>query len=177
MVDEEDETEPAGPRGPRQRYMRPIRGLSEDVANFVTRRRVPSYSNFNRGQREVFENVSAVMGEGREYEARKRNWEQEHQAQLQAHWDADEAHRARMEKFMEEQQLFQALQRSQMEQMEQQRQQEVAQRRAWEEDQDRRRIEQNTEKTVDGVPCMFPMNWKLIMPRSSTIKNSTSRIG
>ncbi|KAF5794721.1 hypothetical protein HanXRQr2_Chr08g0331341 [Helianthus annuus] len=65
MVDEEDETEPAGPRGPRQRYMRPIREISEDVANFVNRRRVPSYQNFNRGQHEVFDNVYAVMGEGR----------------------------------------------------------------------------------------------------------------
>ncbi|MFS7937857.1 hypothetical protein Hanom_Chr05g00432701 [Helianthus anomalus] len=82
MVDEEDKTEPAGPRGPKQRYMRPHRELSEDVARFVTCRRVPSYQNFNRSQQEVFDNVSAVIGEGREYEARRRNWEQEHQAQL-----------------------------------------------------------------------------------------------
>ncbi|KAJ0743441.1 hypothetical protein HanPI659440_Chr10g0375821 [Helianthus annuus] len=149
MVEEEeedDETEPAGPRGPKQRYMRPHRELSEDVARFVTCRRVPSYQNFNRSQQEVFDNVSAVMGEGREYEARKRNWEQELQAQLQAHWDVEEAHQAKMEKFMEEQQLFQALQRSQMEQMEQQRQQEVARKRVREEDQDRRRIEHNTRE-------------------------------
>ncbi|KAJ0744394.1 hypothetical protein HanPI659440_Chr10g0387111 [Helianthus annuus] len=49
MVDEEDKTEPAGPRGPKQRYMRPIREISEEVANFVNRRRVPSYRNFNCG--------------------------------------------------------------------------------------------------------------------------------
>ncbi|MFS7937881.1 hypothetical protein Hanom_Chr05g00432981 [Helianthus anomalus] len=82
MVDEEDKTEPAGPRGPKQIYMRPHRELSEDVARFVTCRRVPSYQNFNRSQQEVFTNISAVTGEGREYEARRRNWEQEHQAQL-----------------------------------------------------------------------------------------------
>ncbi|KAJ0448855.1 hypothetical protein HanRHA438_Chr17g0831401 [Helianthus annuus] len=45
---------------------------------------------------------------------------------------------------MEEQQLFQALQRSQMEQMVQQQQQEVARRRAWEENEERLRVEQNT---------------------------------
>ncbi|MFS7997435.1 hypothetical protein Hanom_Chr12g01141741 [Helianthus anomalus] len=84
-VEEEDETEPAGPRGQKKRYMRPHRELSEDVARFVTCRRVPSYQNFNRGQQEVFDNVSVVMGEGREYEARRRNGEQEPQAQLQAH--------------------------------------------------------------------------------------------
>ncbi|KAF5806663.1 hypothetical protein HanRHA438_Chr05g0233241 [Helianthus annuus] len=49
MVDEEDETEPAGPRGPKQRYMRQHRELSEDVARFVTCRWVPSYQNINRG--------------------------------------------------------------------------------------------------------------------------------
>ncbi|MFS7978324.1 hypothetical protein Hanom_Chr10g00914191 [Helianthus anomalus] len=46
---------------------------------------------------------------------------------------------------MEEQQLFQALQRSQMEQMVQQQQhQEVARRRAWEENEERQRVDQNT---------------------------------
>ncbi|MFS7996801.1 hypothetical protein Hanom_Chr12g01134071 [Helianthus anomalus] len=49
MVDEEDEDEPADPRGPKQRYMRPHRELNADVTRFVNCRRVPSYRNFNRG--------------------------------------------------------------------------------------------------------------------------------
>ncbi|KAM0012928.1 hypothetical protein Hdeb2414_s0046g00746481 [Helianthus debilis subsp. tardiflorus] len=60
MVDEEDETEPAGPRGPKQRYMRPHRELNADVASFVNFKWVPSYKDFNRGQQEVFDNVSRV---------------------------------------------------------------------------------------------------------------------
>ncbi|MFS7978323.1 hypothetical protein Hanom_Chr10g00914181 [Helianthus anomalus] len=80
MVDEEDETEPAGPQGPKQRYMRPIQEISKEVANCVNRRRVSSYRNFNRGQQEVFYNISVGIGEGREYETRRKNWEQEHQA-------------------------------------------------------------------------------------------------
>ncbi|KAJ0715131.1 hypothetical protein HanPI659440_Chr13g0497551 [Helianthus annuus] len=50
MVNEEDETESAGPRGPKQRYMRPHRELNANVASFVNFRRVPSYRNFTRGQ-------------------------------------------------------------------------------------------------------------------------------
>ncbi|MFS8022463.1 hypothetical protein Hanom_Chr16g01439741 [Helianthus anomalus] len=93
--------------------MRPHKEISGGVANFVTCRRVSGYPNFNHGQQAVFDNVSAVVGEGQEYEERRRNWEQEHQAQLQARWDAEHTHRARMEKYMEEQQLFQVVQRSQ----------------------------------------------------------------
>ncbi|MFS8033239.1 hypothetical protein Hanom_Chr17g01567151 [Helianthus anomalus] len=58
MVDEDDETEPACPRGPRQRYMRQHREISADVANFVNQRRGPSYKDFNRGQHAVYDNVS-----------------------------------------------------------------------------------------------------------------------
>ncbi|KAJ0473988.1 hypothetical protein HanOQP8_Chr15g0582601 [Helianthus annuus] len=66
MVDEEDETEPAVPRGPRQRYRRLHREISADVANFVNQRWGPSYRDFNRGQQAVFDNVSAGIGEGKE---------------------------------------------------------------------------------------------------------------
>ncbi|KAM0043380.1 hypothetical protein Hdeb2414_s0010g00340601 [Helianthus debilis subsp. tardiflorus] len=80
MVDEVDETEPAGPSRPRQRCRRPTREISAAVANFANRRRVPSYRDFNCGQQAVFDNVSAGIGEGREYEARRKNWEETHQA-------------------------------------------------------------------------------------------------
>ncbi|KAJ0614668.1 hypothetical protein HanIR_Chr02g0065001 [Helianthus annuus] len=73
MVDEEDETEPAGPWGPKQRYMRSRRELNAEVASFVNFRRVPSYKHFNRGQQEMFDNVSAGIGEGREYDRRRQN--------------------------------------------------------------------------------------------------------
>ncbi|KAF5809243.1 hypothetical protein HanXRQr2_Chr04g0154891 [Helianthus annuus] len=49
MVDEENETEPPGPRGPKQRYMRPHRELNADVAGFVNLGRVPSHKDFNQG--------------------------------------------------------------------------------------------------------------------------------
>ncbi|KAJ0699743.1 hypothetical protein HanOQP8_Chr10g0359491 [Helianthus annuus] len=103
MADEEDEDEPAGPRGPKQRYMRPHRELNANVARFVNFRRVPSYRNFNCGQQQVFDNISAGIGEGRECVARRKNWEETHQAQLQAQWDLEVAHRERVEKCMEEQ--------------------------------------------------------------------------
>ncbi|MFS7999858.1 hypothetical protein Hanom_Chr12g01171551 [Helianthus anomalus] len=90
--------------------MRPHRELNANVASFVNFRRVPSYRDFKRGQHAVFDNVSAVIGEGREYEARRKNWEETHHAQLQAQWDLEAAHRERMEKYMKEQHLFQALQ-------------------------------------------------------------------
>ncbi|MFS7935412.1 hypothetical protein Hanom_Chr05g00403141 [Helianthus anomalus] len=54
---EEDETEPAGPRGPKQRYMRSHRELNAEVESFVNFRRVASYKDFNRGKEEVFDNV------------------------------------------------------------------------------------------------------------------------
>ncbi|MFS8002808.1 hypothetical protein Hanom_Chr13g01206461 [Helianthus anomalus] len=47
---------------------------------------------------------------------------------------------------MESQQLFQALQRSQMEHMVQQQQQDMARRQAWEENEERLRIELNTRE-------------------------------
>ncbi|MFS7985053.1 hypothetical protein Hanom_Chr11g00993841 [Helianthus anomalus] len=78
MADEEDEDETAGPRGLKQRYMRPHRELNANVASFVNFRRVPSYRNFNRGQQEVFDNIFAGIGEGREYEARRKNWDLTH---------------------------------------------------------------------------------------------------
>ncbi|MFS7967865.1 hypothetical protein Hanom_Chr09g00790771 [Helianthus anomalus] len=78
MVDEEDETEHAGPRGPKQRYMRPHPELNADVASFMNFRRVPSYRNFTHGQQEVFDNVSVGIGEGREYDKRSQNWEETH---------------------------------------------------------------------------------------------------
>ncbi|MFS8003013.1 hypothetical protein Hanom_Chr13g01208881 [Helianthus anomalus] len=81
MVDEEDETEPAGPRGPRQRYRWQLREISADVENFVNQRRRPSYKEFNRGQLAVYDNVLAGMGEGREYEVRRKTWEEMRGAQ------------------------------------------------------------------------------------------------
>ncbi|KAJ0514133.1 hypothetical protein HanHA300_Chr10g0365921 [Helianthus annuus] len=80
MVDDEDETEPGGPRGPKQRYIRPHRELNADVATFVNFRRVPSYRDFNQGQQAVFDNISVGIGEGREYEKRRKNWEETHGA-------------------------------------------------------------------------------------------------
>ncbi|KAM0002117.1 hypothetical protein Hdeb2414_s0341g00872131 [Helianthus debilis subsp. tardiflorus] len=59
MVDEEDETDLAGPLGAKQRYMRPHRELNADVASFVNFRWVPSYRDFNWGQQVVFDNISA----------------------------------------------------------------------------------------------------------------------
>ncbi|MFS7937328.1 hypothetical protein Hanom_Chr05g00426321 [Helianthus anomalus] len=50
MVYEENKDEPQGPRGPRQRYVRLHQEVSEDVAHFVTNRRKPIYSTYNRGQ-------------------------------------------------------------------------------------------------------------------------------
>ncbi|KAF5768120.1 hypothetical protein HanRHA438_Chr14g0643681 [Helianthus annuus] len=75
MVDEEDETELAGPWGPKQRYMRPHRELNADMASFVNFRWVPSYRDFNWGQQAMFDNISAGIGEGREYEKRRKNWD------------------------------------------------------------------------------------------------------
>ncbi|KAM0006075.1 hypothetical protein Hdeb2414_s0187g00826991 [Helianthus debilis subsp. tardiflorus] len=82
MVDEEDETEPTGPRGPKQRYMRPNRELNAEVASFVNFKRVPSYKEFNRGQQEMFDNVSIGIGEGREYDRRRQNWEERRGSQI-----------------------------------------------------------------------------------------------
>ncbi|MFS8032295.1 hypothetical protein Hanom_Chr17g01555881 [Helianthus anomalus] len=53
-----DEDEPAGPRGPQQRYMRPHQEISGGVANFVKCQLVPGYPNFNHGQQAIFDNVS-----------------------------------------------------------------------------------------------------------------------
>ncbi|KAJ0480466.1 hypothetical protein HanIR_Chr13g0632001 [Helianthus annuus] len=137
-VDEEDKTEPPGPRGPKQRYMRPHRELNAEVASFVNFRRVPSYKDFNRGQQEVFDNVSAGIGEGREYDKRRQNWEETHGSQMQEQWAFQVAYRERMEKHTEEQQMQQALQRSQMELLIKMQQDETARRRAWEVDEERR---------------------------------------
>ncbi|MFS7930008.1 hypothetical protein Hanom_Chr04g00339101 [Helianthus anomalus] len=63
MVDEEDETEPTGPRGQKQRYMRPHRELNANVASFVNFRRVPAYRNFTRWQQKVFDNIFAGIRE------------------------------------------------------------------------------------------------------------------
>ncbi|KAJ0809338.1 hypothetical protein HanPI659440_Chr01g0013641 [Helianthus annuus] len=76
MVDDENEDEPPGPRGPRQRYARPHREVSTGVANFVVNRRRPGHCNYNRGQQDVFDNVSKGIGENKEYEERRRQWEQ-----------------------------------------------------------------------------------------------------
>ncbi|MFS7976950.1 hypothetical protein Hanom_Chr10g00898401 [Helianthus anomalus] len=58
--------------------MRPHRELNADVALFVNIRRLPSYKDFNRGQQETFDNVSPCIGEGREYDMRRQNWEETH---------------------------------------------------------------------------------------------------
>ncbi|KAJ0954669.1 hypothetical protein HanRHA438_Chr00c10g0848081 [Helianthus annuus] len=144
MVDEEYETEPAGPRGPKQRYMRPRRELNADVGSFVNFRRVPSYRDFNRGQQAVFDNISAGIGEGREYDKRRKNWEEAHEAQMQEQWALQVAHMERMDKYMEEWKMFQALQRSQMEHLVQMQDEETARRRAWAENEEKQRNEQNT---------------------------------
>ncbi|KAF5823513.1 hypothetical protein HanXRQr2_Chr01g0039151 [Helianthus annuus] len=113
--------------------MRPHREINADVAGFVTMRRVPSYKNFNRGQQELYDNVSACIGEGREYNRRRETWEGSHGSAMQEYWAAQEAQRERMNKFMEEQELFQAMQRSHMEQLAKRQEDEAARRRAWEE--------------------------------------------
>ncbi|MFS7953448.1 hypothetical protein Hanom_Chr07g00618731 [Helianthus anomalus] len=46
--------------------------------NFVNQRQGPSYKDFNRGQQAVYDNVSAGIGEGREYEVRRKAWEEIH---------------------------------------------------------------------------------------------------
>ncbi|XP_035832905.1 golgin subfamily A member 6-like protein 22 [Helianthus annuus] len=133
MGEEEEEVEPSGAQRPRQRYMRPHREINAEVAGFVTRRRVPSYKNFDRGQQEIYDNVSACIGEGREYSQRREAWEGSHGSAMQEYWAAQEAQRERMNKFMEEQELFQAMQRSHMEQLAKMQEDEAARRRAWEE--------------------------------------------
>ncbi|MFS7916883.1 hypothetical protein Hanom_Chr03g00182591 [Helianthus anomalus] len=80
MINEEDKDESAGPRGPRQRYYRPHREISGGVANFLTCRHTLGYANYNRGQQGVYDYVSTTIGENREYEERRRNWEQDFQA-------------------------------------------------------------------------------------------------
>ncbi|KAJ0804284.1 hypothetical protein HanPI659440_Chr02g0036271 [Helianthus annuus] len=133
MGDEEEEVEPSGAQRPRQQYMRPHREINADVAGFVTMRRVPSYKNFDRGQQELYDNVSACIGEGREYNRRRETWEGSHGSSMQEYWAAQEAHRERMNKFVEEQELFQVMQRSHMEQLAKMQEDEAARRRAWEE--------------------------------------------
>ncbi|KAJ0433441.1 hypothetical protein HanIR_Chr17g0870351 [Helianthus annuus] len=133
MGDKEEEVEPSGAQRPRQRYMRPHREINADVAGFVTMRRVPSYKNFERGQQEIYDNVSACIGEGREYNRIREAWEGSHGPSMQEYWAAQEAHRERMNKFVEEQELFQAMQRSHMEQLAKMQEEEAARRRAWEE--------------------------------------------
>ncbi|KAJ0469997.1 hypothetical protein HanIR_Chr14g0713941 [Helianthus annuus] len=137
--EEEEEAEPSEARRPRQRYMRPHREINAEVAGFVTRRRVPSYKNFDRGQQEIYDNVSACIGEGREYNQRREAWQGSYGASMQEYWDAQGAQRERMNKFMEEQELFQAMQRSHMEQLAKQQEDEAARRRAWEEAETARR--------------------------------------
>ncbi|XP_022030267.1 uncharacterized protein LOC110931168 [Helianthus annuus] len=142
MGEEEEEVEPSGTQRPRQRYMRPHREINAEVAGFVTRRRVPSYKNFDQGQQEIYDNVSACIGEGREYSQRREAWEGSHGSTMQEYWAAQEAQRERMNKFMEEQERFQAMQRSHMEQLAKMQEDEAARRRAWEEAEAARRQEE-----------------------------------
>ncbi|XP_035830901.1 trichohyalin-like [Helianthus annuus] len=142
MGDEEEQAATSGPQRSRQRYMRPHREINADVAGFVTMRRVPSYKNFDRGQQEIYDNVSACIGEGREYNRRREAWEGSHGPSMQEYWAAQEAHRERMNKFVEEQELFQAMQRSHMEQLAKMQEDEAARRRAWEEAEATRRHEE-----------------------------------
>ncbi|MFS7993254.1 hypothetical protein Hanom_Chr12g01091951 [Helianthus anomalus] len=145
--EEEEEAEPSEARRPRQRYMRPHREINAEVAGFVTRRRVPSYKNFDRGQQEIFDNVSACIGEGREYNQRREAWEGSHGSSMLEYWEAQGAQRERMNKFMEEQEMFQAMQRSQMEHLAKMQEDEEARRRAWEEaEAARRQQEQELER-------------------------------
>ncbi|KAF5757002.1 hypothetical protein HanXRQr2_Chr17g0821511 [Helianthus annuus] len=177
MVDKEDEVEPAGPWGPKQSYIRPHRELNEDVARFVNRRRVPSYRNFNRSQQEVFDNISAVMGEGREYEARRKKWEQAHQAQLQAQWDAESAHQERVENIWRSNSCSKLYKDHKLSRWYN------SSSKRWPEDEHGRNTRRGSEssrtqwKAADGVLCTYPMNWLLIMPRSSMIRNDTGEIG
>ncbi|KAJ0521367.1 hypothetical protein HanIR_Chr10g0470031 [Helianthus annuus] len=83
MGDEEEETEPSSPQRPRQRYLRPHMEINADVAGFVNIRRVPSYKNFDWGQQEIYDNVSACIGEGREYNRRRKAWEEAQGSQMQ----------------------------------------------------------------------------------------------
>ncbi|KAJ0901633.1 hypothetical protein HanPSC8_Chr08g0327601 [Helianthus annuus] len=133
MYDEEDETEPDGPRGPQQRYMRRHREINANVAGFVKQRQGPTFKNYNRGQQACYDNISACIGEGREYNRRRENWEGTHGTYSREQWAAQAAYRERMEKFMEEQQLHQALQQSHMERLIQLQEEDMAHRRAWEE--------------------------------------------
>ncbi|MFS7901074.1 hypothetical protein Hanom_Chr00s166694g01827091 [Helianthus anomalus] len=54
--------------------MWPPRELNAEVTSFVNFRWVPSYRDFNRGQKAVFDNISVGIGEGREYDRRRQNW-------------------------------------------------------------------------------------------------------
>ncbi|KAM0052662.1 hypothetical protein Hdeb2414_s0007g00250741 [Helianthus debilis subsp. tardiflorus] len=75
MPDVEEETDPTGPRGPRRRYRKQHRKISADVANFVNQRQIASYRLWTGGQQAVYDNVSACIGEGREYQASRKAWE------------------------------------------------------------------------------------------------------
>ncbi|KAJ0578160.1 hypothetical protein HanIR_Chr05g0244231 [Helianthus annuus] len=99
MIDKENEDEPPDLRGPRQRYARPHQEISSGVANFVINRRKPVHCNYNQGQHDVYDNVSAGIGETQEYEERRRQWEHDWQAQQQAQWAEEAAHRAKEQEY------------------------------------------------------------------------------
>ncbi|KAF5754044.1 hypothetical protein HanXRQr2_Chr17g0786841 [Helianthus annuus] len=146
MPDVEEETDPSGPRGQRRWYRKKHREISADVADFVNQRQIPSYRLWTRGQQAVYDNVSAGIGEGREYHASRREWEEAQGAYSQEQWGFQVSFRERVEKQLEEQQLQHALQQSQMECLLQLQEEEKAHRRAWEEEEARR---QNAQRELD----------------------------
>ncbi|KAJ0433949.1 hypothetical protein HanIR_Chr17g0875881 [Helianthus annuus] len=142
MPDVEEETDPSGPRGPRRRYRKKHREISANVADFVNQRQIPSYRLWTRGNQAVYDNVSAGIGEAREYHASRKEWEEAQGAYSQQQWGFQSSFCERVEKQLEEQQLQHALQQSQMERMIQLQEEERAHRQRWEEEEARRQTAQ-----------------------------------
>ncbi|KAJ0480461.1 hypothetical protein HanIR_Chr13g0631951 [Helianthus annuus] len=110
MPDVEEETDPSGPRGPRRRYRKKHREISANVADFVNQRQIPSYQLWNHGDQAIYDNVSAVIVEAREYHASRSEWEEAQGAYSQQQSGFQSSFRERVEKQLEEQQLQHALQ-------------------------------------------------------------------
>ena len=82
----------------------------------------------NPADQAIYDNVSAGIGEAREYHASRKEWEEAQGAYSQQQWGFQSSSRERVEKQLEEQQLQYAMQQSQMERMIQLQEEERANR-------------------------------------------------
>ncbi|MFS7991005.1 hypothetical protein Hanom_Chr12g01065671 [Helianthus anomalus] len=86
MPDVDEETDPSGTQILRRRVRRKHREISADVADFVNQRQLPTYHNWTCGQQAVYDNISAGIGETREYHATRKEWEDAQGAYQQEQW-------------------------------------------------------------------------------------------